>query len=140
MSKHPIVHVEISANDREAAGKFYAELFDWNIQQMPEMNYATFDYGVEGVGGGLNPVQDDNPAGTVVVYVDTEDIDADLAKVEKLGGKIVAPKSRDPRNGLVWYIQRSDRQSDWFIHQHAALNLIVFLRLTKWVTELAFAL
>lgn len=101
MSKHPIVYVEISANDREAAGKFYAELFDWNIQQMSEMNYATFDYGVEGVGGGLNPVQDDNPAGTVVVYVDTEDIDADLAKVEKLGGKIVAPKAEIP--GMGWF-------------------------------------
>jgi hypothetical protein len=101
MSKHPIVHVEISAKDREAAGKFYAELFDWKIQQMPEMNYATFDYGVEGVGGGLNPVRDDNPAGTVVVYVDTEDIETDLAKVEKLGGKIVAPKTEIP--GMGWF-------------------------------------
>jgi predicted enzyme related to lactoylglutathione lyase len=57
MSKHPIVHVEISALDLQAAGKFYSELFSWNIHQMPEMNYATFDYGVEGIGGGLNPVR-----------------------------------------------------------------------------------
>lgn len=101
MSKHPIVHVEISANDRETAGKFYAELFGWKIQQIPEMNYATFDYGVEGVGGGLNPVREDNPAGTVVVYVDTDDISADLAKVERLGGKIVAPKTEIPEMG--WF-------------------------------------
>jgi hypothetical protein len=58
MPNHPIVHVEISANDRESAGKFYSELFGWKIQQMPEMDYATFDYGVEGVGGGLNPVRE----------------------------------------------------------------------------------
>lgn len=101
MSKHPIVHVEISANDREAAGKFYMELFGWNIQQIPEMNYATFDYGVGGVGGGLNPVREDNPAGTVVVYVDTDDINADLAKIEKLGGKIVTPKTEIP--GMGWF-------------------------------------
>jgi predicted enzyme related to lactoylglutathione lyase len=50
MSKHPIVHVEFSAHDREAAGDFYSKLFDWKVQQMPEMNYATFDTG-EGVGG-----------------------------------------------------------------------------------------
>ena len=99
MSNHPIVHVEISANDREAAGKFYANLLGWKIVQMPEMNYATFDYGVEGVGGGLNPVREDNPAGTVVVYVDTDDIDADLAKVEKLGGKVVTPKTEIPGMG-----------------------------------------
>ena len=101
MSKHPIVHVEISAHDREAAGKFYSDLFGWNIQQIPEMNYATFDYGVEGVGGGFNLVREDNPAGTVVVYVDTDDIDADLSKVEKLGGKIVAKKSEIP--GMGWF-------------------------------------
>lgn len=101
MSNHPIVHVEISANDREVAGKFYAELFGWNVQQMPEMNYAMFDYGIEGVGGGLNPVQENNPAGTVIVYVDTDDIEADLAKVEKLGGKIVTPKTEIP--GMGWF-------------------------------------
>jgi predicted enzyme related to lactoylglutathione lyase len=101
MSKHPIVHVEISANDREGAGKFYEELFGWNIQQIPEMNYATFDYGVGGVGGGLNPVREDNPAGTVVVYVDTDDINADLAKIENLGGKIVTPKTEIP--GMGWF-------------------------------------
>ena len=101
MSNHPIVHVEISANDREAAGKFYTDLFGWNIVQMPEMNYATFDYGVEGIGGGLNPVTENNPAGTVIVYVDTDDIDADLAKVVKLGGKIVTPKTEIP--GMGWF-------------------------------------
>ena len=101
MSKHPIVHVEISTHDREAAGKFYSDLFGWHIEQMPEMNYATFDYGVEGVGGGLNPVTENNPAGTVVVYVDTDDIDADLAKVEKLGGKIVTAKTEIP--GMGWF-------------------------------------
>jgi hypothetical protein len=101
MSNHPIVHVEISANDREAAGMFYSDLFDWNIQQMPEMNYATFDYGVEGGGGGLSPVGENNPAGTVVVYVETDDINASLAQAEKLGGKIVTQKTEIP--GMGWF-------------------------------------
>ena len=38
MSNHHVVHVEFSAQDREAAGKFYRELFGWEIVQMPEMN------------------------------------------------------------------------------------------------------
>jgi hypothetical protein len=100
MSKHPIVHVEFSAHDLEAARDFYSKLFDWKVQQMPEMNYATFDTG-EGVGGGFNPVQENNPAGTVAVYVHSDDIDASLAKAEELGGKTLVPKSEIP--GVGWF-------------------------------------
>ena len=99
MTDHPIVHVEFSAEDREAAGKFYQELFDWKVQQMAEMNYATFDTG--SIGGGLNPVQENFPAGTVTVYVHTDDITATLAKAESLGGKILTPKSEIP--GVGWF-------------------------------------
>ena len=104
MSSHPIIHVEFSANDREAAGEFYAKLFGWKIQQLPEMNYATFDSG--SVGGGLNPVQEDYPAGTVMVYVQTDDVNATLAQVEALGGKTIVPKSEIP--GVGWFAIFSD--------------------------------
>ena len=100
MSKHSIAHIEFSTKDREASGKFFAELFGWQVQQIPEMNYATFDTG-EGVGGGLNPVQENFPAGTIAVYVHTDDIDATLAKAEQLGGKILVPKSEIPDVG--WF-------------------------------------
>jgi predicted enzyme related to lactoylglutathione lyase len=100
MSEHHIVHIEFSAQDREAAGKFYQDLFGWKISQLPEMDYATFDSG-KNVGGGLNPVNDNNPAGTVLVYVGTDDIDSSLAKVESLGGKIVSPKTEIPNTG--WF-------------------------------------
>ncbi|NIW46871.1 MAG: VOC family protein, partial [Gammaproteobacteria bacterium] len=50
MSDHHVVHVEFSAQDREAATKFYSDLFGWKFQQFPEMDYATFDTGKE-VGG-----------------------------------------------------------------------------------------
>jgi len=100
MSEHHIVHVEFSAANQEAAGKFYSELFGWEIVQMPEMNYATFDSGDQ-VGGGFNPVTDTNPAGTVMVYIGTNDIDASLAKAESLGAKIVTPKTEIPNTG--WF-------------------------------------
>ena len=100
MSKHPIVHIEFSATNREQAAKFYSELFGWQIEQIPEMNYATFSPG-EGPGGGFNPVNEQNPAGTVVVYVDSEDIEADLAKAVSLGGRQVTPKTEIPGEG--WF-------------------------------------
>lgn len=105
MSKHNIVHVEFSTSDREATGKFYAELFGWDVQQMPEMNYATFETG-EGVGGGFNPTSDEYPAGTTIVYIGTDDIEASLAKAESLGGKTITPKSEIP--GFGWFGLFSD--------------------------------
>ena len=36
MSEHPIVHIEFSADDREAAGQFYSELFGWKVSQIPD--------------------------------------------------------------------------------------------------------
>jgi predicted enzyme related to lactoylglutathione lyase len=100
MSKHPIVHIEFSSKDREESGKFYSQLFGWKVQQMPDMNYATFD-AEGGPGGGFNPVSEEYPAGTVMVYIETDDIDATLAKAEKLGAKTLVPKTEIPETG--WF-------------------------------------
>jgi predicted enzyme related to lactoylglutathione lyase len=100
MSEHHVVHIEFSAQDLEAAGRFYSDLFGWKVEQMPEMNYAMYETGSE-IGGGFNPVSESNPAGSVVVYIGTDDIDASLAKAESLGGKTVVPKSEIP--GMGWF-------------------------------------
>jgi uncharacterized protein len=107
MSKHPIVHIEFSTRDREATGKFYAALFDWQIQQIPELNYATFE-AEGGPRGGFNPINDDNPAGTVLVYVGTDDIETSLAKAESLGAKILAHQTEIPGMGFWGVFQDPD--------------------------------
>jgi len=100
MSKFNIVHIEFSTLGREASAKFYSDLFGWKTEQMPEMNYATFDTEA-GLGGGFSPVQEGNPAGTVLVYIDTDDIDATLTKAVTLGGKTLATKTEIP--GIGWF-------------------------------------
>lgn len=105
MSKHHIVHIEISANDRLGASKFYKDIFGWKIEQIPEMDYATFETG-EGPGGGFNPVNKDNPAGTVTVYIGTDDIPATLAEITAKGGKVVVPEMEIP--GVGWFAVFSD--------------------------------
>jgi len=101
MSKRNIVHVEIPAANAEAAGKFYEALFSWNIQHDPQMNYTMFDAGDGATYGGFPGLSDENPAGQVLVYIASEDIEADLNKVEKLGGKILHAKAEIPQTG--WY-------------------------------------
>jgi len=98
MSKHPIVHVELAVNDRKAARKFYGDLFGWEFQDYDEMNYTTFSTG-EGVAGGLNPVSEDYPPGTVTFYIQTDDVTATLAKIETAGGKTVVPETEIPGTG-----------------------------------------
>src|SRR5262245_53218269 len=69
VSSHPIVHVELSANNREAAGKFYSDLFGWQVEDHPEMHYSTFTAG-SGPARGFSQVADGMAqAGQTTVYV-----------------------------------------------------------------------
>ena len=99
MSKRNIVHVEIPAANVEGAGKFYQDLFGWKIQPMPEMNYTMWEAGDGDEYGGFPQVSDDNPAGQVLVYIASDNIDADLKNVKKLGGKVLHEKSEIPGMG-----------------------------------------
>jgi uncharacterized protein len=101
MSKRNIVHVEIPAVNVEGAGRFYHDLFGWKIQPMPEMNYTMWEAGEGDEYGGFPQVSDDNPAGQVLVYIASDDIDADLKQVEKLGGKVLHQKTEIPGTG--WF-------------------------------------
>jgi len=101
MSKRNIVHVEIPAANVEAAGKFYADLFGWKLHHDANMNYTMWQAGDGDEYGGFPQVSDENPAGQVLVYIDSDDIEADLKKVEKLGGKTLHAKAEIPGTG--WY-------------------------------------
>ena len=100
MSKRNVVHVEIPTANVEGTGKFYEALFGWKLQHIPEMKYTMWEAG-DGSGGGFPEVSAENPAGQVLVYIDSDDIEADLKKVEKLGGKVLHQKSEIPGTG--WF-------------------------------------
>jgi uncharacterized protein len=100
MSKRNVVHVEIPAANVEAAGKFYQELLGWKITRDDTLNYSMWEAG-DGSGGGFPAVSDETPAGHVLVYIHSDDIEADLKKVEELGGKVIHPKAEIPQTG--WY-------------------------------------
>ncbi len=100
MSKRNVVHIEIPAADVPSAAKFYESLFGWKMEHAPEFDYTMWADG-GGYGGGFTKVGHDGTAGQVLVYIDSDDIDADLAKAEQLGGTIVTPKTEIPGTG--WF-------------------------------------
>ena len=107
MSKRNVVHVEIPAANAEAASKFYADLFGWKIQSIPEMNYVMWEDGA-GAGGGFPQISEDTPAVRVLVYIDSDDIEADLKKVVELGGKVLHAKAEIPQTGWFGIFQDPD--------------------------------
>lgn len=86
-----ICHVEIPATDFEKMNKFYGDLFGWETQVIPEMDYATFKP-PDGIGGGFSKQLKTADSG-VLFYIEVEDIEATLKNIEGAGGKIVMPKT-----------------------------------------------
>jgi uncharacterized protein len=105
MAGRSFVHLEIPAQDRAAAAEFYGKLFGWSYEHIgPPMNYTTFSTG--NFGGGFPDLSEMYKPGDIVPYVESENIEADLAQVEQLGGKSLLPRTEIP--GMGWFAMFSD--------------------------------
>jgi uncharacterized protein len=102
----PIVHFEVVGSDGDKLKAYFAELFGWQFEDAPgSMNYGivqregnTNAEGI-GIGGGVGGVEGD--AGHVTFYVEVPDIEAALAKGERLGGKRLMGPDEVPGTGTV---------------------------------------
>ena len=93
---NPVVHFEINGPDPAAAGTFYGELFGWHTQEIPG-GYLTVDtHAGAGINGGIGGPPDETYPGHFTIYVEVDDLQKTLDKVEKLGGKTVMPPSEIP--------------------------------------------
>ena len=109
--EHTIVHFEIPADDVEKMKKFYEALFGWKIIRvtMPSEYWLihtvpTDEKGMllkPGVNGGMFQRMPDQKEMKPINYITIESIDEYVAKVEKLGGKILVPKMQVPTVGWI---------------------------------------
>jgi len=99
----PAVHFEIECLDGERTREFYARLFDWRINVIPDnpAEYGLIDHADNGagIGGAVSVVpavpsstyrgmrRDEGHAGQVTVFVQVPDIEQALARAEQLGGQ-----------------------------------------------------
>src|SRR5919199_1544036 len=91
---NPVVHFEISGKDVTGLGRFYKDVFGSEITPVPTMNYETIAPGGQGgIGGGIGHT--DGP-GRVTFYIQVDDLDAALDRIQRLGGKIVMPPIEIP--------------------------------------------
>jgi predicted enzyme related to lactoylglutathione lyase len=111
-----VVHFEVPFDDAERALGFYRDVFDWQIQSMPDMGYNLVttgpvdDGGVPTepgfIGGGM--LQREDPVTTPVITLHVEDIDATLATIEQHGGRTVREKMTVGEMGFAAYFTDSE--------------------------------
>ena len=103
-----IVHVEFPAQDLERGQKFWEGVGGWDVKDsgMPGMQYLMWQD--ESQGGGIYSME--GMSGTSV-YLGTDDIDGDLAKVRELGGE-AEEKQPIPKTG--WFARCKDSEGNEF--------------------------
>jgi uncharacterized protein len=89
---HAVVHFEIGGPDDEQLAAFYADLFGWGMTPIPGIGYTLIDTrGGAGINGGITRSPDDESS--VTFYIETDDLQAVLDKINLLGGKTQTPIS-----------------------------------------------
>ena len=90
----PVVHFEINGRDMAALGEFFRELFDWQLQPIPDIGYTLVTPG-EGPAGGIGQVEADDQM-WVTFYVEVDDPQASLDQAVRLGGTVVQEVTPTP--------------------------------------------
>jgi predicted enzyme related to lactoylglutathione lyase len=116
--KNAVNWFEIYTSDFERAKKFYSDVFKCKLTDIPvnserhsRMEYATFPSNQQdgGTSGALVKLDVAKPGiGGTLVYFDSEEIDAELSRVETAGGKIVRPKQEVGDLGFIALIEDSE--------------------------------
>jgi len=109
---------EIYVDDFERAKKFYATVFKCPVQDLPtnnerhsQMKYATLGDPADdgGICGALVKLDVAKPGvGGTLVYFNSEEINAELERVEAAGGKVVRHKQNIGDFGFIALIEDTE--------------------------------
>jgi predicted enzyme related to lactoylglutathione lyase len=105
-----IVHYEVPSGDVERAATFYGGRFGYEVgpSAMEGVEYRMFRTG-ESDGGAI--MGSEKPGSGLVVYMDTDDIDASIAKVRELGG---TADDKQPVPTFGWFAACKDTEGNSF--------------------------
>ena len=97
---NPFVHIELHSRDVDKSKKFYASMFGWKMEDLPDMDYTIVNVG-EGTGGGImkNPMPDNSD--NWLPYILVDDVAASTKKAATLGAKVVMDVTEIPDMG--WF-------------------------------------
>jgi predicted enzyme related to lactoylglutathione lyase len=89
------------SKDPAKVSDFYAKIFDWKVQHVPELNYRIVDTGGEGGinGGVIKPDRPEPWPGNMLFYIAVDYLAAYRKKVAAAGGKIHVEEQEVPGMG-----------------------------------------
>ncbi|MGH8513743.1 MAG: VOC family protein [Gammaproteobacteria bacterium] len=88
-----VIHFELMSREPEKVSAFYAKVFDWSINHVPQINYRIVETGAEGEMHGINGgiVKPDKPGpwpGNMLFYILVDDLAKYREQIVAAGGKI----------------------------------------------------
>jgi uncharacterized protein len=105
---NPVVHFEVTGKDGKKLQEFYSKAFGWNVNADNPMNYGIVDAQEGGIAGGISA--GDGGTRQVTFYIEVDDPQAYLDKIEAKGGKTVMPVTEIP--GMVVLAQFADPEGN----------------------------
>jgi uncharacterized protein len=109
-----VVHFEIPADDTARAKEFYGSIFEWQLQEIPEMQYVTvltvpiderqMPTEPGAINGGMYKRSNESPP-TPVITIGVDSIDEALKKVEAGGGETITPRTEIAGMGAFAYFK-----------------------------------
>jgi uncharacterized protein len=109
-----LAYFEVPVDDLVRAKTFYRELLNWEFERAENpdirMEYWMISTGpaLEGTINRGGMYQRPVPMAGIITYARVEDLDRALARVEKLGGRIIMPKMTVNRVGSMAHILDSE--------------------------------
>ena len=105
----PVVHWELWSKAPAKVADFYAKVFDWNINEIPMMDYRLVDTGGKGgINGGIMTPKKGPWPGNMALYIDVDDVAAYVARVRPAGGKIHVERQEVPGVGIFALFEDPD--------------------------------
>ena len=97
---NPFVHIELQTQDVEKSKKFYAGMFDWKLDEFPDMGYTMINVG-EGTGGGMMKKPAPDMPDNWLPYILVDDVAASTKKAQAFGAKVCKDITEVP--GMGWF-------------------------------------
>ena len=101
----PVVHWELWSQNPAAIAKFYQDIFDWKIEDYPQLNYRIVhtEGGGMGIDGGIMQAPHESPApgNMTCCYIAVDDLKTYRDKIVAAGGKICVEEQAVPGMGTL---------------------------------------
>ena len=99
---NPVVHFEIGCKDLGKTTAFYTELFGWAPVSVPMASLLNTN-STEGIQGHITSLGHE-PHNYTIFYIQVDDINDSLSKIESAGGKkLVGPVTLPDKKQFAWF-------------------------------------